>query len=148
MAQQFKTLVGSAAELRPLLEKARALTELHRHVTAVVPHLMAQSCQVLSLSHGVLDIAVTNATIAAKLRQLAPNLVSLLQGRGCEVSGIRVKVQVAYPVATPQKNSRTLGPAAQQALSELSLTLQDSPLKLALQKMARARALKDGSPTD
>lgn len=104
---------------------------------AVMPSYLAQTCQVLGVQSGTLSIAVANATVAAKLRQLAPELIDLLQNRGCEVSGIRVKVQVAYPVERPKSAPRKLGNTAQRALQELSLSLEDSPLKLALKKMAQ-----------
>ena len=100
------------------------------------PHLV-QSAQVLGLHLGTLSIAVANATIAAKLRQLAPELVVKLQNRGCEVSGIRVKVQVSFDRNRPKPAPRKLSRAAQNALNGLSLNLDDSPLKTALERMAR-----------
>jgi hypothetical protein len=96
--------------------------------------------QVLGLQIGTLSIAVANATVAAKLRQLAPELVVLLQNRGCEVSGIRVKVQVSFDRLQPKPAPHKLSRTAQNALNELSLSLNDnSPLKLALEKMARTK---------
>ena len=103
----------------------------------VAPAHFAQSSQVLSLQSGTLSIAVSNATIAAKLRQLAPELVVMLQNRGCEVSGIRIKVQVAVNRSQPKSASRKLSKTAQNALNELKQSLSDSPLKLALEKMAK-----------
>lgn len=104
-----------------------------------MPPYLASTCQVLGLYLGTLSIAVANATVAAKLRQLSPELVIMLQNRGCEVSVIRVKVQVAYPAEPPKTTPRRLGFAAQNALQELSHNLGDSPLKLALEKMARLK---------
>lgn len=92
---------------------------------------------VLGLNFGTLGIAVANPTIAAKLRHLAPELVVLLQNMGCEVSGIRVKVQVAYSSAPPPKHPHELSKTARAALDEFGSSLDESPLKLALQKMAR-----------
>lgn len=91
----------------------------------------------LGLQFGTLTVAAANATVAAKLRQLAPELVVLLQNRGCEVSGIRVKVQVGYIPAQPPKRPRELGRKARSALNDLSESLNESPLKQALQRIAR-----------
>lgn len=139
MVQQFKSLLSDNQELRQLLAKAQTLSALHRHFTSIAPPYLAQFSQVLGLQSGLLSIAVGNAAIAAKLRQLAPELVVLLQNRGCEVSGIRVKVQVSFhlsqPVATPRRLSKT----ARDALLGLSRSLDDSPLKLALDKMAQTK---------
>ncbi len=139
MVQQFKSLLSGNLELRQLMVKAQTLSALHRHFISVAPPYLAQSSQVLGLQSGLLSIAVGNAAFAAKLRQLAPELVVMLQNRGCEVSGIRVKVQVSFqrspPVATPRK----LGKTAKDALNGLSQTLDDSPLGLALKKLAETK---------
>lgn len=138
MSQHLKTLLNGNQELCPLLTKVHALSALQRHFTAVAPPHLTQSVQVLSLQLGTLIVAVANATIAAKLRQLAPELVVLLQNRGCEVSGIRVKVQVSFDRLQPKPAQHKLSKTAQNALKELSLSpsLSNSPLKLALEKLA------------
>ncbi|HEX5364307.1 MAG TPA: DciA family protein [Gallionella sp.] len=137
MAQPFRSLLGNAPELRPLLNKAHTLSALQRQFASVAPAYLGQSSMVLGLQFGTLSIAVANSTVAAKLRQLAPELVVLLQNKGCEVSGIRVKVQVAYAAPQPQQRPRELSKTARNALNELGSNLDDSPLKQALQRMAR-----------
>ena len=90
---------------------------------------------VSGLQFGTLTVVVANATVAAKLRQLAPELVVLLQNRGCEVSGIRVKVQVAATPAPSKSTPRQLSKTARDALDGLSANLDESPLKQALKKI-------------
>ena len=135
MTQQLKTLLSGNPELHPLLAQVEALSALQRHFCSVAPTHLAQCCQVLSLKLGTLSVAVANATIAAKLRQLAPQLVIMMQNRACEVSGIRVKVQVSFEINRPRPTQRKLSKTAQHKLNELSLSLADSPLKQALKKM-------------
>jgi hypothetical protein len=135
VAQRLKTLLSGNQELRPLLDNVQALIALQRHFASIAPPYLAQSSQILGLQLGTLSISVANSTIAAKLRQLAPELVTLLQNRGCQVSGIRVKVQVSYDSSRPKPAPRKLGKAARHALTELSSGLTDSPLKLALEKI-------------
>lgn len=140
MTHQLKSLLIGNQELRPLLTKAHELIVLQQHFISVAPPYLAQSSQVLGLHLGTLSIAVANATIAAKLRQLAPELATLLQGRGCEISGIRIKVQVSYIRSQPKMAPRKLGKTAQNALNELSHSLpDDSMLKLSLEKMIKTR---------
>ena len=105
----------------------------------VAPSHLAQSSQVLSLQSGTLTIAVGNAAVAAKLRQLAPGLAVMLQNRGCEVSRIHVKVQVSFNHSQPVSTPRRLGKTARDALNDLSQTLGDSPLRSALKKMAETK---------
>lgn len=138
MAQHLKTLLNGNQELRPLLAKVQALSALQRHFINVAPAHLAQpgQIQVLGLQLGILSIAAANATIAAKLRQLAPELAVMMQDKGCEVSGIRVKVQVSFDRLQPRPAPHKLSKTAQHALNELSTSLNDSPLKLALKKLA------------
>jgi hypothetical protein len=137
VAQRFGSLLGSNAELRPLVSRAQALSTLQRHFANAAPAYLAQSCTVLGLQFGTLTVAAPNSTAAAKLRQLAPELVVLLQNRGCEVSGIRVKVQVGYEPAPRPQQPRELSRTARNALSQFSESLADSPLKFALKKIAK-----------
>jgi len=87
----------------------------------------------------MLSVAVANAAVAAKLRQLVPELIVMLQNRGCEVNGIRVKVQVSFQRSQPAATPRKLGKTARDALDGLSQTLGDSPLRLALKKLAETK---------
>ena len=139
MVQRLKTLLGSSQELRPLLAKAEVLSELRRRFAAVAPPGLAGSgrLQVLGLHLGTLSIAVANPGIAAKIRQLAPQLAVLMRRSGFDVSGIRVKVQVSAEPPRPAPVPRRLGHSAQKALDEFSRTLDESPLKHALERMAK-----------
>jgi len=143
VSQHLKSLLNGNQDLRALLPKVQALSDLQSHFTAVAPPYLTQSVQILGLQLGTLSVAVGNATVAAKLRQLAPELVVLMQNRGCEVSGIRVKVQVSFDRLQPNPPPHKLSKTAQNALKELSLSLNDSPLKLALEKLARGQQNKN-----
>jgi hypothetical protein len=139
VAPRFKSLLSDDSELRPLLVKAQALSALQRRFSDVAPPNLAQSSQVLGLKSGILSVAVANAAIAAKLRQLVPDIVIMLRNGGCEVNGIRVKVQVSFSPSQPEPRPRKLGKAAKDALNGLSQTLGDSPLKLALTKLVKTK---------
>jgi hypothetical protein len=139
VVQHLKSLLNNNQELRPLIAKAQALSDLQRHFISVAPPHLTQSgqIQVLSLHLGTLSIAVANASIAAKLRQLAPELAEMMHGKGFEVSGIRVKVQVSFDRLQPKPTPHRLSKTAQKALQEFCQSLDESPLKLALEKMAK-----------
>lgn len=141
MAQHLKSLLINDQSLRPLLAKVQVLSALQRQFVSIAPPHLVQSgqIQVLGLHLGTLSIAVPNASVAAKLRQLAPELAVLMQRTGFEVSGIRVKVQVSYdhppPISAPHRLSKT----AQKTLHEFCRGLDESPLKHALNKMAKIK---------
>lgn len=126
-------------EMRTLLNAVQTLEALQKHFAQVAPPNLAQSTQVLGLRQGTLSIAAANGTIAAKLRQLAPEMVVRLQNRGCEVSGIRIKVQVNYAPVVAKPAPRLLSQTAQRQLHTFSLRLNDSPLKLALEKFSQKK---------
>ncbi len=140
MPLRFNSLMSNEPELRSLFNTVQTLSELQNHFARVVPPQFAQASQVLGLHNGTLNIATANGTMAAKLRQLAPELVAKLQNRGCEVSAIRVKVQVTYATRPPVRTPRRLTETAQQQLQELSYSLNDSPLKLALEKLSKKKS--------
>ncbi|MBK9161687.1 MAG: DUF721 domain-containing protein [Nitrosomonadales bacterium] len=139
MAQRLKSLLSSGQEFGFLTGKTKYLLALQQHFASVAPPHLAESAQILGLHAGTLSVAVANPAIAAKLRQLAPELVVMLQNRDCEVSGIRVKVQVDYMRYRPPPTPRILTETARNALNELSGNMDDSPLKDALQRMARRK---------
>ena len=141
MIQQLSSIFSSDQELLPLLAKAQALSALKSQLIDVAPKNMLPSdqVQVLSLQMGTLSIAVINATIAAKLRQLAPEMVAKLQNKGCEVSGILVKVQVSFNRGNHTPPPRKLSKTTQNILSDFSQRLDTSPLKTALTKLAQSK---------
>ncbi|MGB8517672.1 MAG: DciA family protein [Gallionella sp.] len=136
MTQPLKSLFNNNTEFRAILGKAELLQNLQQTFSACTPENLAHACQMLSLDYGVLTIATANATVAAKLRQLAPEITLNMKNRGAEVSGIRVKVQVSYAAPVKPGKSRELSSTAHTAIQQLSDSLSESPLKDALKKMA------------
>ena len=123
-----------------MLETVHKLSDLQQKFYKIAPTYFMQNSQVLGLRQGTLSIATSNGTLAAKLRQLAPELVIKLQNNGCEVSLIRVKVQVSYAPVVRAPLPRILSTVAQRQLQALSLSMVDSPLKLALEKFSQKSA--------
>jgi len=137
---RLKAFLASNPELRQLSSKVKQLSVLQRHYEHIVPPSLRNSSRVLQLRQQVLIVAADNGAVAAKLRQMASEFISLFQARGCEVTGIQIRVQVSTPLLPlpplPHK-SRKLGKTARDALSELDRNLSDSPLKTALRRLAK-----------
>lgn len=110
---------------------------MQRHFDDIVPPPLKNSSYVLQLNRQAVVIAATNGAVAAKLRQMTSELISLFQARGCEVTGIQIKVQVANPRPVIPPQPRQLGKAARDALNELGENLAESPLKTALRRLAK-----------
>jgi len=134
---RLKAFLASNSELRQLSSKAEQLSALQRHFDNIVPPSLKNSSHVLQLNRQAVIIAATNGAAAAKLRQMTSELISLFQARGCEITGIQIKVQVANPTPVISPQPRRLGKAAQDALDELDENLAESPLKTALRRLAK-----------
>jgi hypothetical protein len=102
----------------------------------IAPASLIRYSQVLQLERQILTLGANNGAIAAKLRQLAPELAKAFQDRGCEITGIQVRVQVIQTVAQSVAKRTELSIAGQQRLIELAMELPDSPLKNALKRLA------------
>lgn len=136
MPQRLNSFFASSQELRQISGKVRQLLALQLHYEQVSPPSLARSSQVMQLEHGILTLAANNGAVAAKLRQMTPELVRQLQLRGCEVTGIQVRVQVTLPPITHTATPASMSAQGKQQLSDLAATLTDSPLKSALQRLA------------
>jgi hypothetical protein len=134
---RLNAFLASSPELRQFAGKARQFAAVQRHFEHIVPTSLKNSSRVLQLRKQVAIIAADNGAVAAKLRQMAPELISLFQARGCEVTGIQIRVQVAVPDRIPAPRARKLGNTARDALGELDGKLRDSPLKAAIRRLSR-----------
>ncbi len=136
-SQRLNSFFGASPELRQLARQVDLLQALQRHYEQVVPSSLKQSSRVQQLDDKILTLAADNGAVAAKLRQLAPELTRLFQNRGCEVTGIRVRVQVSAPPAGRVATPAGLNDSARRSLLDSVRQLPESPLKSALQKLAR-----------
>lgn len=136
---RLNIFLRTSQELRRFAGEASRLAALQEHYQAIVPTALGHGSQVIQLKQQTVVIAATNGAIAAKLRQITEELISLFQARGCEVTGIRVTVQVASPAPKPVSARRQLGPGARKALDKLQGALPDSPLRQALRRLAHKR---------
>lgn len=137
MPNRLNTFLASDRELRQLSGKARQLALMQGHYQAIAPQTLYRSSKVLQFDNQNLVIAAFNGAVAAKLRQMTDELISLFQARGCEVTGIQIKVQVAAPPPVYRQVPRVLSRAAHEALDKLDESLADSPLKTALERLMK-----------
>ncbi len=138
MPQRLSLYFAANHEMRAMARKAQQLTALQEQYQQLVPRTLAHASQVIGLEHHILTIGATNSAAAAKLRQLAPQLASLLQRSGLEVTGILVKVQVAPPLAARTLRRHCVGAEGRRHIADLAAALPDSPLKSAILRLASA----------
>ena len=128
-------LINTLPEFRHLNHEIRQLMGLQRMLEEVLPGNLANSATVAALKSGELLLFSDNGATAAKLRYMAPRIVAAFQARGCEITGIHLKVQARVrDNPLPQKHI-SLGVEARAALDALVDRLDASPLKSALRRI-------------
>ena len=139
MSQHLNSYFSGSQELRRVAQAARQLAALQRLYLQLAPPALARASRVEWMERQTLTLAADNQAVAAKLRQLAPWLNQEFRQKGVEVTGILVKVQVGQAPAGPAAKHRTLGSAGRKEVAGLAASLPDSPLKHALQRLAKLR---------
>ena len=137
-AHKVDFYLNSSSSLRTLAREARRIAELQQVFLKIAPQPLTQACCVKQLRAGTLFLSAENAAIAAKLKQLAPRLLTAYQKLGFEVTSIRVEVQVkeAAPDTASKRAPKRLSTDTIENLERLAAGLEDSPLKQALTNLA------------
>lgn len=128
-------------KLAALLPAARRVGQLQDDCEQLLPTLFA-NCRALQIREGQLQVAVPNAALATRLRQVLPKLQQGLCEKGWAVEGIKLKVQPmpAEPQRPPTKTAiHELPRNAVSSFAELANTLKESPLRDALVALVTRR---------
>jgi len=139
-SERIGLLIDRLPQLQVLNRQVRRLLALQDILTEVLPQSLASSTTVALSVADELVLFVDNGSAAAKLKQLAPRILVFFRQQGHEVTAIRVQVQVRIRHNPLPQKQISLGPTARQAISELSATLEASPLKTALERLSRHKA--------
>jgi len=139
---------------------AQCIAPVCRSLASGFDPLVPGRCE---LRDAVLWLNPTSTAQAAKLRQAMPSLLSCLRSEGVQVYEIKFRVQAGvtpYPgqgsggPSSPAEAWPSAGERAIDAVSELALTIVDSPLKSAASRLAstlrrrlvRARKAQQSAP--
>ena len=139
-------LIGENAELGPVRDRLAEVARLQARFSQVAPATLSQACRVCAIDGSTVVVRADNAPVAAALRAMAPRLLAALKDSAAgkkslknkreeELTGLRVELQVAVP--PPRRAPAARGELPREALGTLAQTLSDSPLKTALDRIAR-----------
>lgn len=137
--RRLSNLFSGNSELKLFAAKAESLELLQKKWAALMPPPFNSSCRPGPINMGHMTVYTSSNALAAKLRMLAPSLLKKLQNEGVEVTAIRVQVQVESKPRAPITPRRHVSEASRKKLLELAEKLQDSPLKAALNNLAKTR---------
>jgi hypothetical protein len=137
-SQRLSAFLASGA-LASYAEASRHLQEVQRIFLDSAPPPLAQATRVKAVRAGTLHLSADNAAVAAKLRQLAPRLLTAIRGRVPEVNGIRVEVQASAasrePAKKPKKSVLSLETIGN--FEKLAAGMPDTELKGAVAALVR-----------
>jgi hypothetical protein len=133
--RQFKSLLKQP-ELLALKAHSKGNEVAQEIWGAIAPDNLAKFSHVSSIKNKQLSLYADNNAVAAKIKLFIPSLLIQLEKRGCEVTSIRVKVQVK---SNPQPKPKTIKKLSSQAaadLNQLAKKLYGTSLGNALARLA------------
>ena len=134
--ERFNSLLKHP-ELSALNTRTQQTQAAQKIWEAIAPAEVTRLSHATSIKNQQFTVFADNSVVAAKIKLLLPSLLIKLQKQECEVTAIRVKVQVK---STPQAKARTprkLSAIAAQRLQSLGSQLSGTPLGDALNKLSK-----------
>jgi hypothetical protein len=132
--------------LADLQDRRQRETAVQALLQRGLPSALAVHVKVIDARSQELELIVASGAAAALVKQRAPDLLGKLAGEGWEFTGIRVRVQARQTEGQPPKTStKQLDKAAGATLERLATRLGESPLALALRRLARHAPDRPGS---
>src|SRR5690606_18678601 len=110
-----------------VLATARELLAIEQAAKQALPPALAAVCKVARIERQQVVLAVPGAAYAAKLRQMAPRIMQLLNTRGWNLTQIEVKVQASLNKTQTKTAPREITPLDAAALSAFETLYQDLP---------------------
>lgn len=139
--QRFNTLLKQP-ELTALNARIKKADVAQKIWEAIAPDNLAklsyaQFGHTDSIKNKQFTVYAANGTVAAKIKVLIPSLLIQLEKQDCEVTAIRVKVQVKSSPTPKPKAIRKLSNHAADSLNKLVEKISGTPLAEALARLAK-----------
>ena len=143
-SERLSKLLGENADLLPLARRLERIKRLQRRYRALAPGPLAEASRVGAIDGTTVVIFATSGSVAAALRQIAPRLLEGLRAMARksskhpedqELNAIRIEVQVKD--VTPRRPVPARSDLPREQLAKVAQGLEDSPLKEALERLAR-----------
>src|SRR5690606_11688087 len=102
--------LGSDQQGAQVLAAARNLIAVEQAAKQALPPALAEVCKVARIERQQITLAVPGAAHAAKLRQVAPRIIQLLNSRGWNITQISVRVQAGLAKTQTKTPTREIVP--------------------------------------
>jgi len=134
--QRFNTLLNQP-ELDILRKRTQDTQVAQKIWEAIAPENLALFSHASSIKKGIFTLIADNNAVAAKIKLFIPSLLIQLEKRECEVTAIRVKVQVKSTPAPKPKTIKKLSRHAALNLNEFAEKISGTDLGDALARLAK-----------
>ncbi len=133
--RQFNALLN-LPELNAIYAHSKEAATAQALWLTIAPESLVPHSHANSIKNKQLNLLADNNAVAAKIKLLMPSLLINLEKQGCEVTAIRVKVQVKSSPQAQIKPVKKLSTKAAADLYALAEKLSGTPLGDALAKLA------------
>ncbi|WP_225721476.1 DciA family protein [Candidatus Vallotiella sp. (ex Adelges kitamiensis)] len=140
MLKPFTELITSSAELEALQAGVQQVTYLESALRAVLPSYLVSYVYASPIKSRVLTIFVAHSALAARFRHLAPTVLAKLQQHGFELLEIKIRVRPQAHASGVKVKMARVSSAGVYCLHQLVNALEVSPLRQAIDRMARRHA--------
>ncbi|AZN37219.1 DciA family protein [Iodobacter ciconiae] len=135
--------VGHNRQLASLMDQVDDLARVLAQVRAVLPPAMAAHCLGVAWSGDTLLIGVSGSAAASRIRLNAPQILAALQAGGWKATVVQPKVQVGLQSTNAMRSKDLhLKAGACAAFSQLADTLEEGPLRLAIESLLERHVSK------
>jgi hypothetical protein len=134
--QRFNTLLNQP-ELGALKERTRDIQVAQKIWEVIAPENLAKFSHASSIKNGQFTVIADNNAVAAKIKLFIPSLLIKLEKQECEVTAIRLKVQVKSTPPAKQKTIKKLSSQAAKNLNVLAEKISGTTLDDALARLAK-----------
>lgn len=139
MPTQRLSALLATGKFSPLCDESRRMRKLQRVLLDSAPSPLARATRVTMVRAGTLYLSADNVAVAAKLRQIAPRLLTAFREWVPEVTGIRIQAQVSAGAQGLRNNPKKTALSIEtiENFEKLAAAMPESELKAALGALAR-----------
>lgn len=149
--KSYLRTLGKSDEYVDVLTRANQLTRIQCAITEsnAIPASLMRYCKLGSFSQGSLVLLAENASVATRLKHIAPSILSKIQQSGRPVTQLKIKLQkpdyanhaTAHPSSADAARSgaskKRLSQSGIDNLNQLADALPDSDLKRSIYSLLK-----------
>jgi hypothetical protein len=132
-------LFSESSHLRGLLDRVDENARLLGEVQAELPPGLRPHCHAAHIESQQLVLFTDSPAWVMRLRFCSAQLLASLRTARPNLKGVRVRVQLPQRAPRPAQPRASLSPQARQQLLETAATLEEGPLRTALERLGRGR---------